>query len=94
MDAGQVMLTAKDYQGSMDVLARSIRRGDVIGRWVSGGLACNRWAGVSGCPGKTKVGQLSVVASELDLLAPCFHDIPLHLKARSRPPLQCLSLIL
>lgn len=39
-----------------------VRRGDIVG--------------VTGYPGKTKMGELSVMPTELKLLAPCLHMLP------------------
>lgn len=39
-----------------------IRRGDIIG--------------VTGFPSRTKMGELSLTISKIDLLAPCLHQLP------------------
>ena len=43
-----------------------VHRGDVV--WVEG------------FPGKTKVGELSLIVRNLCILAPCLHDIPRTIK--------------
>ncbi|ETN61063.1 lysyl-tRNA synthetase [Anopheles darlingi] len=60
----QVMANAKQYESEelfMEETAK-IRRGDIIG--------------VTGVPGKTKKGELSVMPKRIKLLAPCLHMLP------------------
>ncbi|XP_035919176.1 lysine--tRNA ligase isoform X2 [Anopheles stephensi] len=60
----QVMANAKTYESEelfFEETAR-LRRGDIIG--------------VTGVPGKTKKGELSVMARRLKLLSPCLHMLP------------------
>jgi len=60
----QVMATANAYkseeQFGTDIA--KIRRGDIVG--------------VSGNPGRTKKGELSIIPKEVKLLAPCLHMLP------------------
>lgn len=61
----QIMANASHYGGDADQFTRineSIKRGDIVG--------------VVGHPGKTKKGELSIVPTELKLLAPCLHMLP------------------
>ncbi|KAG2188639.1 hypothetical protein INT44_001394 [Umbelopsis vinacea] len=62
----QVVVSRATYQGSPEAFAqinKTLCRGDIIA--------------VSGVPGKTNHGQLSIYATErLNLLSPCLHDIP------------------
>lgn len=59
----QVMCAFQNYEGS-DFLkvTKVLRIGDIIG--------------VRGIPAKTKAGELSVLAKELQLLSPCLYDLP------------------
>ncbi|KAM3586712.1 hypothetical protein VKS41_001769 [Umbelopsis sp. WA50703] len=65
-DVLQVVASKSTYTGSLESFAqinKILCRGDIIA--------------VSGLPGKTNYGQLSVyTADRLELLAPCLHDIP------------------
>jgi len=60
----QVMATANAYkseeQFGTDIA--KIRRGDIVG--------------ISGNPGRTKKGELSIIPKEVKLLAPCLHMLP------------------
>ncbi|XP_050329610.1 lysine--tRNA ligase isoform X1 [Bactrocera neohumeralis] len=60
----QVMANAKLYhnESAFEPDTAKIRRGDIIG--------------ISGYPGKTKKGELSVVPKEIKLLSPCLHMLP------------------
>ncbi|XP_055371044.1 lysine--tRNA ligase isoform X2 [Condylostylus longicornis] len=60
----QVMANAKLYgkEENFEPDLEKIRRGDIIG--------------VSGVPGKTKKGELSVIPKEVKLLSPCLHMLP------------------
>uniref|UniRef100_A0A8C0JEN6 Lysine--tRNA ligase n=1 Tax=Chelonoidis abingdonii TaxID=106734 RepID=A0A8C0JEN6_CHEAB len=60
----QVMANAKFFK-SEDLFTKTIdklRRGDIIG--------------VLGYPGRTKHGELSIIATEITLLSPCLHMLP------------------
>uniref|UniRef100_A0A182WTF6 Lysine--tRNA ligase n=1 Tax=Anopheles quadriannulatus TaxID=34691 RepID=A0A182WTF6_ANOQN len=60
----QIMASAAVYPNEeqfYDETSR-LRRGDIIG--------------VTGAPGKTKKGELSVMAKQIQLLAPCLHMLP------------------
>lgn len=60
----QVMANAKSYE-SEELFAEhtsKIRRGDIIG--------------ITGSPGKTKKGELSVMPTQIKLLSPCLHMLP------------------
>lgn len=60
----QIMANAKYYKSEEDyrVMDERLRRGDMVG--------------VRGRPGKTKMGELSVVPSEITVLSPCLHQLP------------------
>ena len=60
----QVMATANSYKSEEQFLGDTgkLRRGDIVG--------------VIGNPGRTKKGELSIIPSELVLLAPCLHMLP------------------
>jgi len=61
----QVMATANAYKGGEEVFISDntkLRRGDIVG--------------VVGNPGRTKKGELSIIPTELVLLAPCLHMLP------------------
>ncbi|XP_053677961.1 lysine--tRNA ligase-like [Anopheles nili] len=60
----QVMANASTYESQPLFFAEMerLRRGDIIG--------------VTGEPGKTKKGELSVMAKRIKLLAPCLHMLP------------------
>ncbi|XP_049877716.1 lysine--tRNA ligase-like isoform X2 [Pectinophora gossypiella] len=60
----RVMAISKMYQTEEDFVAdtEKIRRGDIIG--------------CVGHPGKTKKGELSIVAKTVKLLSPCLHKLP------------------
>merc|ERR1712209_43660 len=60
----QVMATANAYKSEPDFLADTgkLRRGDILG--------------VVGNPGRTKKGELSVIPTKVELLAPCLHMLP------------------
>lgn len=63
----QVMINARAYNEnakiSMNTLSKVINRSDIVG--------------VQGFPTRTKTGELSILAYEIILLAPCLHDVPL-----------------
>ena len=60
----QVMATANAYKSEEEfaVDTAKLRRGDIVG--------------VVGNPGRTKKGELSIIPSDLVLLAPCLHMLP------------------
>jgi len=60
----QVMATANAYKSEEQfaVDTAKLRRGDIVG--------------VVGNPGRTKKGELSIIPTELVLLAPCLHMLP------------------
>jgi len=60
----QVMATANAYKSETDFVVDTgkLRRGDIVG--------------VTGNPGRTKKGELSIIPKELKLLAPCLHMLP------------------
>jgi len=60
----QVMATANAYKSEEQyaVDTAKLRRGDIVG--------------IVGNPGRTKKGELSIIPSELVLLAPCLHMLP------------------
>ena len=60
----QVMATANAYKSEelFAVDTGKLRRGDIVG--------------VVGNPGRTKKGELSIIPTELELLAPCLHMLP------------------
>uniref|UniRef100_U5EUE8 Lysine--tRNA ligase n=1 Tax=Corethrella appendiculata TaxID=1370023 RepID=U5EUE8_9DIPT len=60
----QVMANAKLYQSEESFVTdtEKLRRGDIVG--------------VTGYPGKTKKGELSIVPKNLKILSPCLHMLP------------------
>jgi len=60
----QIMATAAAYKSEADFLTDTgkLRRGDILG--------------VVGNPGRTKKGELSVIPTKVELLAPCLHMLP------------------
>ncbi|KAK1891822.1 Lysine--tRNA ligase [Dissostichus eleginoides] len=60
----QVMANSRSYKSEEAFVAinNKLRRGDIIG--------------VRGIPGKTKKGELSIIPTEMTLLAPCLHMLP------------------
>jgi len=60
----QVMAIAQDHkmEANFEEVHSIFRRGDVLG--------------VKGCVGKSKVGELSIFPSEVQLLSPCLHMLP------------------
>lgn len=84
----QVVVSRSTYQGSPEAFAqmnKTLCRGDIIGikkiDYLLLFALCTEttsfYVVVSGVPGKTNHGQLSIYATErLDLLSPCLHDIP------------------
>ena len=60
----QIMATANFYSSEeqFQVDTAKLRRGDIVG--------------VVGNPGRTKKGELSIIPSQLVLLAPCLHMLP------------------
>jgi len=61
----QIMANASHYKDNLESFIQineHIKRGDIVG--------------VIGHPGKTKKGELSIVPTELRLLAPCLHMLP------------------
>ena len=61
----QVMANRSAYGDdaeAFEAIVMAVRRGDVIG--------------VEGHPARTKVGELSVVPTEITMLAPCLHNLP------------------
>ena len=56
------MATANNYQGDFEFLHEALRRGDIIG--------------VTGNPGRTKTGELSIRPQKIELLSYCFHMLP------------------
>lgn len=62
----QVMCAKGSYEGDFEVVGL-LKRGDIIA--------------VRGCPAKTKLGELTLRATEVTLQTPCLHDIPEKLSA-------------
>ena len=60
----QIMATASAYKSEeqFGIDTAKLRRGDIVG--------------VVGNPGRTKKGELSIIPSEIVLLAPCLHMLP------------------
>ena len=60
----QIMATASAYKSEdqFGLDTAKLRRGDIVG--------------VVGNPGRTKKGELSIIPSEIVLLAPCLHMLP------------------
>ncbi|XP_059098903.1 uncharacterized protein LOC131893013 [Tigriopus californicus] len=58
----QVKIQEDTFQGDMNDQIRVLRRGDIVG--------------ISGYPGRTQAGELSVLAQKVELLAPCLHLMP------------------
>lgn len=67
----QVMSSLSDYESEegFNAIHRALKRGDIVG--------------ITGSPGKSKTGQLSVFPTSMVLLAPCLHMLP---KARGDAP--------
>ncbi|XP_019864333.1 PREDICTED: lysine--tRNA ligase-like isoform X1 [Amphimedon queenslandica] len=58
----QVMCNAKFTDQNFEELHSQIKRGDIIG--------------ITGFPGKTKMGELSIIPRQVQLLSPCLHMLP------------------
>lgn len=58
----QIMATANNYKDNFEHLHEALRRGDIIG--------------VTGNPGRTKTGELSLRPEKIELLSYCFHMLP------------------
>lgn len=58
----QVMATAQNYEGNLEQVHHSIRRGDIIG--------------VIGVPGRSKTGELSIRPKKIEFLSYCMHMLP------------------
>lgn len=58
----QVFATAANYEGDFDLLAGSLKNGDIIG--------------VEGVPGRTKTGEISIRPKTLTSLSYCLHMLP------------------
>jgi lysyl-tRNA synthetase, class II len=60
----QVMARKNNYHDvtKFKLLQKNINRGDIVG--------------ITGCATRTKTGELSILAHEIQLLAPCFHMLP------------------
>lgn len=60
----QIMANSGQYKNADDFakIINQIRRGDIVG--------------VKGFPGKTKKGELSIIPTEMQVLAPCLHMLP------------------
>lgn len=56
------MANASSYQGDFDALHSTLRRGDIVG--------------IEGNPGRTKTGELSVMANKVVSLSYCMHQLP------------------
>ena len=58
------MANSGQYKNAEDFskIINQIRRGDIVG--------------VKGFPGKTKKGELSIIPTEMQVLAPCLHMLP------------------
>jgi len=65
MNKIQIMANANQYGSDVESFIKlndSLKRGDIVG--------------VIGHPGKTKKGELSIIPTEIQLLAPCLHMLP------------------
>ncbi|ORY02158.1 lysyl-tRNA synthetase [Basidiobolus meristosporus CBS 931.73] len=64
----QAVATRRYFEGDNDEFAqinKTLHRGDIVK--------------ITGIPGKTNTGQMSVfITKEFELLSPCLHDLPLH----------------
>ncbi|XP_064640348.1 lysine--tRNA ligase-like isoform X2 [Lineus longissimus] len=60
----QIMANAKSYESeeAFYKINERLRRGDIVG--------------VTGSPGRTKKGELSIIPKEMVLLSPCLHQLP------------------
>ncbi|CAI8029622.1 Lysine--tRNA ligase [Geodia barretti] len=58
----QVMADSRKSEEDFEEVHSRLRRGDIIG--------------VTGCPAKTKKGELSVIPKTVTLLSPCLHMLP------------------
>lgn len=56
------MATANNYDGDFEFLHQALRRGDIIG--------------VTGNPGRTKTGELTIRPKKIELLSYCLHMLP------------------
>jgi len=63
--AGATALSDTELQADFKRMHHALKKGDVV------------WA--RGIPSKSKVGQLSLLVKEVQLLTPCWHEIPLKL---------------
>lgn len=58
----QIMADLRSSKQDFFAIHNKLRRGDIVG--------------VTGCPGKTKKGELSIQPSHIELLSPCLHMLP------------------
>ena len=58
----QVFANAANYDGDFDFLHTTLKRGDIIG--------------ITGVPGRTKTGELSVRPNKIEPLSYCLHQLP------------------
>jgi lysyl-tRNA synthetase class 2 len=61
----QIMASKNNFTCDFELM-QHVKRGDIVS--------------VSGSPGKTKTGELSLFSSTIQILAPCLHQIPLELE--------------
>ncbi|KAJ4460465.1 putative Lysine--tRNA ligase [Paratrimastix pyriformis] len=62
----QIMADARAFHGDFDTCMAQLRRGDIVG--------------VTGYPGKSRRGELSIFPSEIRILSPCLRMMPRRLK--------------
>ncbi len=77
----QVMGSKGEFKGDdgvdMKEMFSTIRRGDVICEFLHLSHRLSKlFAAVTGCPGKSNRGEVTLVASSTNLLAPCLHQLP------------------
>jgi lysyl-tRNA synthetase class 2 len=65
------MATAANYTGNFDLLHTALRRGDIVG--------------VTGNPGRSKPGELSVRGSNIETLSYCMHMLPTEHEVQKNP---------
>lgn len=60
----QIMANMGQYENEegFKMITNQVRRGDIVG--------------VKGFPGKTKKGELSIIPTNMQVLAPCLHMLP------------------
>lgn len=55
----QIFATAENFKGDFEFIARTLKRGDIVG--------------VKGCVGRSKSGELSIRPTDIEPLSYCMH---------------------